>query len=82
MNVTLAIDDQLLKRVRMKLGASGRTVNQEIRDHLRRLDGEDEDKKLELDIQEFLRTSGKGDSNGWKWNREELYEDRLKWPRK
>ena len=78
MNVTLAIDAQLLKRVREKLGAAGKTVNQEIRDHLRRIDGEIEDPELERDIQEFLRLSGKGNSNGWKWNREELYEDRLK----
>jgi hypothetical protein len=54
-------------------------VNEEIREHLQHVAGDD---NLEKDI-EFLRSSaGLGNSGDWKWNREELYEDRLQWPRK
>ena len=78
-NITLAIDEQLLERAREKLRATGKTVNQEIREHLQRIAGDDQ---LERDL-EYLRThSGLGDSRGWKYNRDDAYEGRLEWPRK
>lgn len=78
MNVTLSIDEQVVERAREKLRAVGKSINQEIREHLARVAGEDD---VERDI-EFLReTAGLGDSKGWKWNREEIYEERLRWPR-
>jgi hypothetical protein len=79
MNITLSIDEQIVKRAREKLQAVGKSVNEEIRDHLAHVAGDDE---IEKDI-EFLRsTAGLGDSAGWKWNRNDLYEERLRWPRK
>ncbi len=79
MNVTLSIDEKLVERVRTKLHASGRTINQEIREHLQHIAGDD---SPERDVQEYIRRAGQGNSHGWKWNREEIYEERLKWPRK
>ncbi len=80
MNITLSIDEQLVERTREKLRATGKTVNQEIREHFEHIVGSDD---LESAIDFFVKTSGKGQPEaGWKWNREELYEDRLKWPRK
>ena len=78
-NITLSIDERLVERAREKLRATGKTINQEIREHLEHIVG---DGDLERDIEEFVRLSGQGNSNGWKWNRDELYEERLKWPRK
>ncbi len=78
MNITLSIDEQLVERAREKLRAVGKSLNQEIREHLQHLAGDDD---LERDIEFFKRTSGLGDSNGWKYNREDAYEERLKWPR-
>jgi hypothetical protein len=79
MNITLSIDEQVVERAREKLRAMGKSLNQEIRDHLQHVAGDDD---LERDI-EFLRsTAGQGNSGDWKWNRDELYEERLKWPRK
>ncbi len=79
-NITLSIDEQLVERAREKLRATGKTINQEIREHLRHIAGDDE---LEKDIAFFVRTSGRGKPDaGWKWNRDEVYGDRLKWPRK
>jgi hypothetical protein len=79
MNITLSIDEQLLDRVREKLRAAGKTVNQEIREHLKRVAGDDQ---LDQDL-EYLRTHSRlGHSGGWKYNREDAYEGRLEWPRK
>ena len=80
MNITLSIDEQVAERAREKLRAVGKSLNQEIREHLQHLAGDDE---IERDIEFLERTSGLGNPEpGWKWNRDEVYEDRIKWPRK
>ena len=78
MNITLSIDEQIAERAREKLRAMGKSLNQEIRDHLKHLAGDDD---LERDLEFLQSTAGLGNSNGWKYNREDVYEDRLKWPR-
>ena len=78
MNLTLSIDEQIVERAREKLRALGKSVNQEIRDHLANVAGQDD---VERDIEFLKKTAGLGDSKGWKWNREETYEERLRWPR-
>jgi hypothetical protein len=80
-NITLSIDEQLVERAREKLRATGKTLNQEIREHLQHVVGDDEE--LERELAEFVRLSGRGNPDGdWKWNREDAYEERLRWPRK
>jgi hypothetical protein len=79
MNITLSIDEQVAERAREKLRAVGKSLNQEIREHLEHLAGDEG--QLERDLEFLERTAGLGNSNGWKWNREDAYEDRLKWPR-
>jgi len=80
MNITLSIDEQIAERAREKLRAMGKSLNQEIRDHLLHIVGDDD---LERDLEFLTSTSGLGKPEpGWKWNRDELYEDRLQWPRK
>jgi len=73
-NITLSIDEQLVARAREKLRATGKTINQEIREHLQDIAGDDE--QLERDLEFLQRTAGMGNSNGWKFNREDLYERR------
>jgi hypothetical protein len=80
-NITLSIDEQIVERAREKLRATGKTVNQAIREHLQHIAGGD-NSNLERELEEFTRRAGQGNSAGWKWNREELYEERTKWPRK
>jgi hypothetical protein len=75
MNITLSIDEQLVERAREKLRATGKTINQEIREHLQHIAGED-DLELERDLEMFERLSGLGNSNGWKFNRDEVHERR------
>jgi len=79
MNITLSIDEQIVERAREKLRATGKSVNQEIREHLRYVAGDD---NVERDLEFLERTSGLGKPEAnWKWNREDVYEERLRWPR-
>ena len=71
MNVTLSIDDQLVARARKKAEALGKSLNQLMRDYLQSVAGGDDP---ESSIEEFKRLSGKGDSRGWKFNRDEIHE--------
>ncbi len=80
MNITLSVDEQIVERVRDKLRATGKSINQEIREHFRRIAGDDDDQLQK--VVEFLRsTAGQGKPDGRKWNREDAYEERLRWPR-
>ena len=79
MNITLSVDERIAERARERLRATGKTVNQEIREHLAQIAGDDQ---LERDIDFLRKTAGLGNSNGWKYNREDAYEDRLRWPRR
>jgi hypothetical protein len=74
MNITLSVDEKLVERVREKLRATGKTVNQEIREHFQHLVGDDE--YLASDLEFLDKFSGLGNSNDWKWNREDAYERR------
>jgi predicted HicB family RNase H-like nuclease len=75
MNVTLAIDDQLILEARRRAEAMGTSVNQLVRQYLEQLVGKSDSN---ADAAEFERLSGaaQGNSGGWKFNREELHERR------
>lgn len=75
-NITLSIDEQLVESAREKLRVTGKSLNQEIREHLQHLAGDDD---LECAIELFVKTSGKGKPDpDWKWNRDEIYAERIK----
>jgi len=75
MNVTLAIDDQLILEARRRAEAMGTSVNQLVRQYLVQFVGKSDS---DADSTEFERLSraAQGDSDGWKFNREELHERR------
>jgi ribosome recycling factor len=75
MNITLSIDEQVAERARERLRAMGKSLNQEIRDHLQHLAGDDD---MDRALEEFQKRVGQGNSSGWKWNRDELYEERIR----
>ena len=80
MNITLSVDEQVAERAREKLRAVGKSLNQEIREHLQNLAGDAG--QLERDLEFLESTAGLGKSNGRKFNREDAYEERLRWPRR
>jgi hypothetical protein len=80
MNIRLSVDEQIASRARERLRAVGKSINQEIRDHLRHIAGDDD---LQRDLDFLVKTAGIGKpDSGWKYNREDAYEERLKWPRR
>jgi hypothetical protein len=75
MNVTLSIDSEVLRKVRLRAEAMGTNVNQFVREYLEQLAGEFDPA---ADAAEFERLSrlSQGNSRGSKFNREELHERR------
>ena len=75
MNVTLSIDDEIVQQARRRAEAMGKSVNQLVREYLERLAGKSD---LEAAADEFreLTRNAKGNSRGWKFNREEIHERR------
>jgi hypothetical protein len=71
MNLTLSVDEQLVERARKRANALGKSLNQLIRDYLQTLAGGD---NPERSIDEFRRLSGKGDSRGWRFTRDEIHD--------
>jgi hypothetical protein len=71
MNITLSIDEQLASRARKRAEALGKSLNQLIRDYLQSVAGGND---AESSIEEFKRLSGRGDSRGWRFNRDEIHE--------
>ena len=73
MNITLSINDEVMHKARRRAEALGTSVNQLVRDYLAQLAGKSDP---EADAREFVRLSrmAKGNSQGWKFNREEIHE--------
>jgi len=73
MNLTLSLDEDVLRRARERAETLGTTVNQLVRDYLQGIAAEGD---RQADAAEFVRLSrlSGGDSKGWKFNRNELHE--------
>ena len=70
MNVTLSLDEQIVTRARKRAAALGKSLNQLIRDYLQTVAGGDDP---ERSIEEFKRLSGRGNSRGWRFDRNEIH---------
>lgn len=72
MNLTLSIDERLVKEARRAARATGKSLNQLIRDYLEQLTARNDPQR---DIEEIRRLSaeGRGRSRGWRFNRGELH---------
>ncbi|MFZ0685449.1 MAG: DUF6364 family protein [Terriglobales bacterium] len=71
MNITLSVDSQVVAEARKKAEAVGKSLNQLIRDYLQSLAGGDDP---ERSFEEFKSLSGRGNSRGWRFNRQEIHE--------
>ena len=71
MNITLSIDDEMVKEARKVAQSMGKSLNQLIREDLERLTRK---YYLSDDLKELRSLDSKGNSQGWKFNREELHE--------
>ena len=71
MNITLSADEQVVERARKRASVMGKSLDQAMCDYLHRLAG---DEDIERSIDEFKRLSGQGDSQEWKFDRDEIHE--------
>ena len=75
MNITLSVEDELIHRARERAEVLGTSVNQLVREYLQQLAGKT-DPGAEAEEFERLSRIAQGNSKGWKFNREELYQRR------
>lgn len=74
-NITLAIDEEVLKGARRYATARDTTVNGLVREYLTRIATEDDRvAKARKELLKLAETSTARLGPGWKWNREELYD--------
>ena len=71
MNITLSIDEKTVLEARKVAAALGKSLNQIIREDLERLTNTS---SRNQDLEELLSLGGRGHSDGWTFDREELHE--------
>lgn len=77
-NLTIVVDNQTLKRARIRAIERGESVNQYLADRLREYaDAGDEGDRRRLAAERFVALSSEleGTSGGSGWTREELYDE-------
>jgi plasmid stability protein len=80
-NVTLSIDEEVLKRARIRALEQGTSVNAVVREFLESYAGNHERTatlRRFLDLAESAQAGREGEGRAWK--REDLYQDRTSWP--
>jgi predicted transcriptional regulator len=75
-NLTITIDDDLLKRARLKALAQGASVNALLRQYLEQFAGMDDQRQAAIDDFLALARASRADSGGRRWTRDELYYER------
>jgi hypothetical protein len=73
MNITLSVDERLVRRARKKADALGKSLNQLVREYLERLAGSDDAERDVAELRQLSRTS-RGRTRGWRFNRDELHD--------
>jgi hypothetical protein len=73
MNITLSIDERLVRSARRVAGSMGKSLNQIIREHLEEITSKPDAAQFGAELRR-LSAEGRGNSNGWKFNREEAHE--------
>jgi len=74
-NLTLVIDDDVLKRARIKALEQGTSVNALVRDYLAKLAGESDAQQAMAEFLAIVKGSGASSGSGGRtWTRDELYD--------
>lgn len=82
-NLTLAIDDETLRRARVRAVQEGTSVNAVVREQLKRYAGTEEravaGRRKAVALARAHAAGTAGSQRGW--TREDVYEERDRWPR-
>jgi hypothetical protein len=73
MNLTLSVDDEVVQEARRRAEVAGTSVNQLVREFLSDYAGKNRRNEIADLFDERSRTP-RGNSNGWKFNRDEAHE--------
>lgn len=76
MNLTISVDDELLRKARKLAQRRGISLQDLLRDYLRSLVGEAPGEEVADELIELMRSHG-GHSGGRRFNRDEAYEGRV-----
>lgn len=76
MNLTLAVDEATIERAREVARQQGTSLNALIRDFIEQLAGQSTGEQLLADFEALWAEPGSSDGN-YKFNRDEIYEERL-----
>jgi len=76
MNLTLSVSDEIIERAREVARQQGTSLNALVREYLESLAGRNGGEDL-ADRFDALWAERSGHSGGWRFDREELYEERL-----
>lgn len=78
MNLTITIDDELLRRARIRALSRGTSVNAVLREFLTSYAGSDVETSARARLADLARAStASSGSQGRTWTREDLYADRF-----
>lgn len=73
MNLTLSVDERLVKEARRVASAMGKSLNQLVREYLEELTAV-HDARSDIEEMRHLTAKGQGRSLGWRFDREEIHE--------
>ena len=76
MKLSFSVDDQVLQEATRVASAKGTTIEQLVREFLTEFAANANDEALANEFERLSRES-KGDSRGWKFNREEIHDRKL-----
>ena len=79
MNLTLSVDERIVEQARKAAQSMGKSLNQAVRDYLEQLAGQSQREAVIKELRELSMTgqTPKGQNGGWKFDREEIYTERL-----
>ena len=72
-NITLSIDERLVRGARKKAEAMGKSLNQLVREYFERLAGSDDAERDVAELRQLSRNSS-GHARHWRFKRDELHE--------
>lgn len=76
-NLTIAVDDELLRRARVRAVGQGTSVNAILREELARYAGDDAgDRAADAFLQIARASTARSGPGGRSWTRDELYAER------
>jgi len=78
MNLTVTIDDEVLRRARIRALEQGTSVNEQVRQFLESYAGGEVERRARSKLVDLARASASSSGSvGRRWTRETLYEDRV-----